>query len=448
MKCGEAKQLRSADLDGELSEEQKKQLQEHLEHCIDCRLEAEQLAEISNLLSRIPQVPLPSGFSSRLHEALAEEGKAIRQEKEAAVIVPIGTGKIEKKRRRTVFIGLAAAFMVGFVSLAMYNDIIPLMQRDMGTKQFDVSNDTADGAASSTAGDGGDSCQTSVGAVDAAKQDQPQAAGAKAEAAPSPQKEERIELFGKDKTVQRWNSADTTDDPAVHEEETGLPMPAMLSAPMEDMAESAPSVASGGKEEGLTLPDSAGEYWRSAAPENYVPSRNGTIKSAKEVQATLSQKADLMVSAINDRDLTAMKSLIKYGGKTDHIDDRAAVALNYYAIFFGGETVSAQQISGEDSNSHATYRLSNESGVSLDISLTAEARRITLNEGIIAYGYDVDQALAGTNYTLISYTARNAAGQIEFKVRIDVDRDGNSGSQLVTFLCENGRVTRQEDALQ
>ncbi len=443
MNCGDVKQLLSAYLDDELSMEQKKQVREHLDTCADCRREAEQLAEISRLLSQVPQVPLPAGFACRLHEALKEEGEAIRQEKET-MIVPLSSERNKKKKRRTVFVGLAAAFMVGFVSLAMYNDIIPLMQRDLGADKSQAQDKLSEDRISEDADRGGDSFLPSEGAVEYSQADEGSGETSKEKSVSSsgakensafPQKES-----GEPAELDDSQENSTADDTA------GLPVTALYSAPLADLSDSA---AAGGGTEGRSAATGPGaEAWRSAHPESYIPSRNGKTKSVKEVQDALEKKMDSLVSAINDRDLTTMKSLIKCGGKTDHIEDRAKIALNYYGIFFGGESVSAKQISGSDSNSHATYSLSNASGVSLDVSLTAEIRRITLNEGIIAYSYEVDQALAGTNYTLLSYTARNAAGQVEFKVRIEAEHEEIPAGQIVTFLCENGKVTRQEEPLQ
>jgi len=59
VKCGRFRDLMMASLDGELTLEDRRQLEEHLEHCPDCRQELTQMKELTDLVGRI-ELPRPS----------------------------------------------------------------------------------------------------------------------------------------------------------------------------------------------------------------------------------------------------------------------------------------------------------------------------------------------------------------------------------------------------
>lgn len=81
----------------------------------DERMEMKQqdvyMDRLMEALSRVPQAELPKDFDMRLTAALKEEGKAIRAARAAS----------RRKRIWKTAAAMAAVFVVGFVSLSMYN---------------------------------------------------------------------------------------------------------------------------------------------------------------------------------------------------------------------------------------------------------------------------------------------------------------------------------------
>lgn len=59
MKCGRFRDLMMASLDGEISDEERAELESHLAGCPDCRREFDELREVSELVGEI-RLPKPS----------------------------------------------------------------------------------------------------------------------------------------------------------------------------------------------------------------------------------------------------------------------------------------------------------------------------------------------------------------------------------------------------
>jgi hypothetical protein len=57
-------------LDNELSPEERRRFEEHIESCDACRQELEEMRELVGLCTSLPQQELPEGFKSELHERL------------------------------------------------------------------------------------------------------------------------------------------------------------------------------------------------------------------------------------------------------------------------------------------------------------------------------------------------------------------------------------------
>ena len=77
----------------------------------------EQMKEILDVLNQIPQQEIPPMLAERLHGALKAEGEAIRREKAAH------KGILTRKRIYRGLATLAACFVVGFISISMYNNM-------------------------------------------------------------------------------------------------------------------------------------------------------------------------------------------------------------------------------------------------------------------------------------------------------------------------------------
>lgn len=73
MRCEDAALLLSARLDGELSEAEERELNDHLAQCPACRALAEDLASLHASLSYLEDEPAPEGFAARVMERVRAE---------------------------------------------------------------------------------------------------------------------------------------------------------------------------------------------------------------------------------------------------------------------------------------------------------------------------------------------------------------------------------------
>jgi len=87
---------------------------------------------ILDILHQVPQEEIPAGFDLRLREALIAEGKKIAERNAAA--------KQKKKKYMLRFaVSIAACFIVGFVSISMYNNGIGSMPQDSAYEESSIS---------------------------------------------------------------------------------------------------------------------------------------------------------------------------------------------------------------------------------------------------------------------------------------------------------------------
>ena len=75
MNCEQMNELLSAWLDGELSENEQRQMQAHLEQCAQCRALFEQLQALHTSFSDLEELPAPEGFAQRVMECVEKETK-------------------------------------------------------------------------------------------------------------------------------------------------------------------------------------------------------------------------------------------------------------------------------------------------------------------------------------------------------------------------------------
>jgi|GEM_PF-1762702 len=73
--CSNIESLISAYLDGELTEDEMTELNEHFESCRDCRLKFNEIKGVVNLLRNLDDEELPETFSQDLHERLMKESR-------------------------------------------------------------------------------------------------------------------------------------------------------------------------------------------------------------------------------------------------------------------------------------------------------------------------------------------------------------------------------------
>ncbi len=72
-KCEHIIELISLYIDGELSDAEKHQFEEHINSCIKCKEEFDCQMEIINLCKNIEDVELPEDFNKQLHQKLVKE---------------------------------------------------------------------------------------------------------------------------------------------------------------------------------------------------------------------------------------------------------------------------------------------------------------------------------------------------------------------------------------
>ncbi len=115
MNCNEVNDYLSLYIDDELSEEEKKSMDEHLKNCPDCSKELEEYRKIIQALRELPDEEPPAGYCKRLNEKLLnikpDEIDEIKEETEIqdAVITPMKRNRIS---RWVKYGGLAAALVL------------------------------------------------------------------------------------------------------------------------------------------------------------------------------------------------------------------------------------------------------------------------------------------------------------------------------------------------
>lgn len=76
MKCDEVRNQLSLYIDGEIEEEEKELIEEHLENCPECKKELEEYKKLIQMLNELPNEEPPEGYCKRLHKKLKEEAES------------------------------------------------------------------------------------------------------------------------------------------------------------------------------------------------------------------------------------------------------------------------------------------------------------------------------------------------------------------------------------
>lgn len=77
MACDQFLELLSAQLDGALTEEEERELEEHLAACPDCRAVGAQLSALQGAFPELEEVPAPEGFTQGVMDRIRAEKKVI-----------------------------------------------------------------------------------------------------------------------------------------------------------------------------------------------------------------------------------------------------------------------------------------------------------------------------------------------------------------------------------
>jgi len=111
MNCDEIRELLSLYIDNTLDQEQMIEIEKHLLVCDACKKEFDGIVLVLNAMKDLPEVELPSQFDSILRKELKSEVESSRMK--------------FKRNRRIRFSSIAALFLIGIFSIAMYNNINP-----------------------------------------------------------------------------------------------------------------------------------------------------------------------------------------------------------------------------------------------------------------------------------------------------------------------------------
>ncbi len=118
MECNEIRDNLSLYIDDELSEEEKKALEEHLDNCPECRKELEEYRIIIKAINELPDEEPPAGYCKRLHEKLLEAEKDVQdvqKEEKTSKTVTFPSKSRGNKFRWVKYGGLAAALVLVFL---------------------------------------------------------------------------------------------------------------------------------------------------------------------------------------------------------------------------------------------------------------------------------------------------------------------------------------------
>ncbi|WMJ78944.1 MULTISPECIES: DUF4349 domain-containing protein [unclassified Sedimentibacter] len=136
MNCNEVRDNLSLYIDNELSEEEKKLMDEHLDNCPECRSELEDYRKLIQMLNELPDEEPPAGYCDRLHKKLM---KAASEDIEATKTSDIQEvySKRSGKFKWMKYGSLAAAFVLVLLVYSLNN-------ARMGKSSNEMSYDTAE----------------------------------------------------------------------------------------------------------------------------------------------------------------------------------------------------------------------------------------------------------------------------------------------------------------
>ncbi len=108
MNCDEIRGLLSLYIDNNLDQEQMIEIEKHLLLCDACKKEYDEIVLVINAMKNTPEVEIPTQFDAKLREELKSVARNSR--------------KKAKQNKWIRYSSIAALFIVGIFSIAMYNN--------------------------------------------------------------------------------------------------------------------------------------------------------------------------------------------------------------------------------------------------------------------------------------------------------------------------------------
>lgn len=464
MNCEEIKAKLSLYLDGMLPQKEAQLVGEHLNSCESCRKEEKELSEIRRLLGQIPQEPVPDVFWKRMDQALSEEKKEKKSYGHQSSGVFLG----RKRLWRTVA-GAAAVFLVCLLSYSFFSDHLSLPDNGAGQNTSQQLNADGNSITDQTSNqpdqqaNQDQSGQASTGGnLSDSKEKQNSGSNPSPKAAETPTLSKAGKAPSIPKTAPATPKTASASSAPKSEASSSAPKYEAASAPSKSEAASAAPKSGAASEPAaafsLPLPAAEAPISGSKEPitENQLRSRGFSMENDITAAACDGAVSNL-VDAMNQQDQKKMEQSIGLAGYTDQLKDRAKVALSFYQTVFGGSTVTWEFVKEEPMQTNPSqndlqqmesqsmvrqYKLSNKN-TALMLTVTLKDDVLTLQEGILQYSYELDQAMADVTYQLKKYTSQNEAGCPEFTLTLKKNSTGTD--QTITFVGSDGKVSRKDE---
>lgn len=140
MNCNEVNDNLSLYIDDELSEEEKKSMDEHIKNCLDCSKELEEYKKIIQALRELPDEEPPAGYCKRLNEKLLKiKSEEIKEENEMPEVVKAPM-KGNRVSRWVKYGGLAAALVLIFFVYGLNRSGMDYSDQEMTSNIDEASN--------------------------------------------------------------------------------------------------------------------------------------------------------------------------------------------------------------------------------------------------------------------------------------------------------------------
>lgn len=135
MKCNEISDKLSLYIDNELSHEEMRQMEEHLQTCENCQKELKEYRELISMLQSLPEQEPPEGYCKRLHNKLLENKPGQKTKK---------TSKIKNiNRSKWMKYGSIAAALVLVFAVAGINNLGNLGMKAKNESSYDMATTEA-----------------------------------------------------------------------------------------------------------------------------------------------------------------------------------------------------------------------------------------------------------------------------------------------------------------
>lgn len=138
MKCNDALELITAQLDGELSEADRIKLEEHLVSCESCTVAFEELKAINLTMGETPMLALPIGFEEELHLKLIKAKNEMQQKEKVGLWDKIKQTILNK----SFYAGAATVMAMGLIVFVASNSL----PNAMSAKEMAVTSESYDEA--------------------------------------------------------------------------------------------------------------------------------------------------------------------------------------------------------------------------------------------------------------------------------------------------------------